>query len=71
MAVSGCKLSCAESWVRDIGLIGQKDGWALTVGGNVGAKPRIGQDQFGGSVMQFRTSAASGQENGQSDLGRN
>jgi NAD(P)H-nitrite reductase large subunit len=43
MAVSGCKLSCAESWVRDIGLIGEKDGWTLTVGGNVGAKPRIGQ----------------------------
>lgn len=43
MAVSGCKLSCAESWVRDIGLIGEKNGWTLTVGGNVGARPRIGQ----------------------------
>jgi NAD(P)H-nitrite reductase large subunit len=43
MAVSGCKLSCAESWVRDIGLIGEKGGWTLTAGGNVGAKPRIGQ----------------------------
>jgi len=43
MAVSGCRLSCAESWVRDIGLIGQKDGWTLVVGGNVGANPRIAQ----------------------------
>ncbi len=43
MAVSGCRLSCAESWVRDVGLIGQKDGWALTIGGNVGATPRIGK----------------------------
>ena len=44
IAVSGCRLSCAESWVRDIGLIGQKDGWMLTIGGNVGASPRIGNE---------------------------
>lgn len=44
MAVSGCHLSCAESWVRDIGLIGRKDGWALVIGGNVGANPRIAQE---------------------------
>ncbi len=43
MAVSGCHLSCAESWVRDIGLIGKKDGWSLVIGGNVGAAPRIAQ----------------------------
>ena len=41
MAVSGCHLSCSESWVRDVGLIGKKDGWALVIGGNVGATPRI------------------------------
>ena len=44
IAVSGCKLSCAESWVRDIGLIGEADGWKLVVGGNVGASPRIAQE---------------------------
>ncbi|MFB3884190.1 MAG: NAD(P)/FAD-dependent oxidoreductase [Thermodesulfobacteriota bacterium] len=44
MSVSGCILNCAESWVRDIGLIGHEEGWMLTVGGNVGAKPRIGQE---------------------------
>lgn len=43
MAVSGCHLSCAESWVRDIGLIGRKEGWVLVIGGNVGAEPRIAQ----------------------------
>lgn len=48
MAVSGCKLSCSESWVRDIGLIGLKDGWQLVVGGNVGAEPRIAQDLASG-----------------------
>ncbi len=44
MAVSGCHLSCSESWVRDIGLIGKKDGWTLVIGGNVGAHPRIAQE---------------------------
>ncbi|MDT8378817.1 MAG: NAD(P)/FAD-dependent oxidoreductase [Desulfotignum sp.] len=44
MAVSGCKLSCSESWVRDIGLIGFPEGWTLTIGGNVGMTPRIGKE---------------------------
>ncbi|MCG6910501.1 MAG: NAD(P)/FAD-dependent oxidoreductase [Deltaproteobacteria bacterium] len=44
MAVSGCHLSCSESWVRDIGLIGLKDGWQMVIGGNVGADPRIAQE---------------------------
>lgn len=48
MAVSGCKLSCSESWVRDIGLIGDKDGWIVTIGGNVGSQPRIGQELIAG-----------------------
>ncbi len=48
MAVSGCKLNCAESIVRDVGLVGQKTGWLLTIGGNVGAIPRIGQELVDG-----------------------
>ena len=44
MAVSGCNLSCAESWVRDIGLHGRPKGWMISIGGNVGADPRIGQE---------------------------
>ena len=48
MAVSGCHLSCSESWVRDIGLIGHKEGWQLVIGGNVGADPRIAQDLVAG-----------------------
>nr|WP_319493928.1 NAD(P)/FAD-dependent oxidoreductase [uncultured Desulfobacter sp.] len=43
MAVSGCRLCCSESWVRDIGLIGEADGWTIVIGGNVGMKPRIAQ----------------------------
>ncbi len=45
MSVSGCKLACAESWVRDVGLIGEAGGWKMVVGGNVGASPRIA-DEF-------------------------
>ena len=48
MAVSGCHLSCSESWVRDIGLIGLKDGWQVVIGGNVGADPRIAQEVASG-----------------------
>jgi NAD(P)H-nitrite reductase large subunit len=48
MAVSGCQLNCAESWVRDVGLVGQKNGWTVLIGGNVGAEPRIGQELIKG-----------------------
>ena len=48
MAVSGCKLSCSESWVRDVGLIGFAEGWTLTIGGNVGMAPRIGKELITG-----------------------
>jgi len=48
MAVSGCKICCSESWVRDIGLIGDKDGWNLIIGGNVGTMPRIGKKLISG-----------------------
>ena len=42
IGVSGCQFCCAESFVRDIGLIGKKKGWRLIFGGNSGKKPRIG-----------------------------
>jgi NAD(P)H-nitrite reductase large subunit len=48
MAVSGCHLSCSESWVRDVGLIGKKDGWTIVIGGNVGAEPRIAEELVAG-----------------------
>ena len=48
MAVSGCRLSCSESWVRDVGLIGGADGWGLVAGGNVGASPRIANELMTG-----------------------
>ena len=42
MGVSGCPFCCAESYVRDVGLIGRKKGWLVTFGGNSGGRPRIG-----------------------------
>jgi NAD(P)H-nitrite reductase large subunit len=40
--VSGCHFCCAESFVRDIGVIGKKKGWTVIFGGNSGGRPRIG-----------------------------
>ena len=41
MGVSGCLVSCAESAVKDIGIMGTNKGWRIMVGGNAGARPRI------------------------------
>jgi NAD(P)H-nitrite reductase large subunit len=43
MGVSGCANSCAESAVKDLGLIGTPKGWRLLVGGCAGGRPRIAQ----------------------------
>jgi NAD(P)H-nitrite reductase large subunit len=40
--ISGCKLNCAESFVRDIGAFATPDGWTVVAGGNSGGRPRIG-----------------------------
>lgn len=41
ISVSGCPNSCVESAVRDIGVIGQEEGWDVYAGGSSGAHPRI------------------------------
>lgn len=43
VGVSGCRMCCCESWVRDVGLIGDKNGWRFIFGGNAGSSPRIGE----------------------------
>lgn len=43
MGVSGCANSCAESAIKDLGLIGTSKGWKMVVGGCSGVKPRVGQ----------------------------
>jgi len=40
--ISGCKLNCAESYLRDIGAFATPEGWTVVVGGNSGGRPRIG-----------------------------
>ncbi len=42
IGVSGCPFCCAESFVRDIGLLGKKNGWTFIVGGSSARRPRIG-----------------------------
>ncbi|MBU0485903.1 MAG: NAD(P)/FAD-dependent oxidoreductase [Proteobacteria bacterium] len=42
IGVSGCPMCCAESFVRDIGLVGKQKGWTVAIGGHAGARPRIG-----------------------------
>ncbi len=43
IGVSGCQNSCAWSKVVDIGLIGNKSGYDIYIGGDAGRSPRIGQ----------------------------
>jgi NAD(P)H-nitrite reductase large subunit len=44
MGVSGCTNQCAETCIKDIGLVGMPRGWKLLVGGSGGAKARFGQE---------------------------
>lgn len=43
ISLSGCTSSCAESAVRDIGLIGTPKGWKMMVGGTCGLQVRKGK----------------------------
>jgi len=43
MGVSGCQNQCAETWIKDVGLFGKKNGWTLMVGGSAASKPRLAQ----------------------------
>jgi NAD(P)H-nitrite reductase large subunit len=43
MGVSGCLLSCSESSVKDIGVLGTNRGWRILVGGNAGPRPRLAE----------------------------
>ncbi len=42
VGISGCRFCCCESWVRDVGLVGEKKGWRFSFGGNAAGRPRIG-----------------------------
>ena len=42
-AVSGCPRNCAESGIKDVGIIGVDSGWEMYVGGNGGIKTEVAQ----------------------------
>ncbi|HZP93636.1 MAG TPA: nitrite reductase large subunit NirB [Burkholderiales bacterium] len=43
LAVSGCPRNCAESGIKDVGVIGVDAGWEIYVGGNGGIKTEVAQ----------------------------
>ena len=43
IAVSGCPLDCAEGHVRDIGILANRKGFIVEVGGSAGADPRLAE----------------------------
>ncbi len=44
LGVSGCPNQCAETCIKDIGLVGRPKGWIVLAGGNGGARPRLSQE---------------------------
>jgi len=44
IGVSGCPNQCAETCIKDVGLVGMPKGWKVLVGGNGGAKPRLSKE---------------------------
>ena len=44
LGVSGCPNQCAETCIKDIGLVGMPKGWKVLVGGNGGAKARLSRE---------------------------
>lgn len=43
VAVSGCPRNCAESGIKDVGIIGVESGWEIYVAGNGGIKTVVAQ----------------------------
>ena len=52
MAVSGCPRNCAESGIKDIGVVGIQTGWEIYVGGNGGIKSKVAEPL---AVVETRT----------------
>ncbi|MCK6555953.1 nitrite reductase large subunit NirB [Candidatus Binatia bacterium] len=43
LGVSGCPRNCAESTIKDVGVVGVDSGWEIYVGGNGGTKAEVAQ----------------------------
>lgn len=48
LGVSGCPNSCAESVIKDVGVIGTDEGWDVYVGGSAGSHPRLADKLIAG-----------------------
>ena len=44
IGVSGCPIQCAETCIKDIGLVGTSKGWRLLVGGKGGGQPALSRE---------------------------
>ncbi len=44
IGVSGCPIQCAETCIKDLGLVGRKKGWTLMAGGSGAGKPRLADE---------------------------
>ena len=64
LAVSGCPRNCAESGIKDVGVIGVDSGWEIYVGGNGGIKTEVaqffvqGEDRRGGAGVHAAPSCS-------------
>lgn len=47
IGVSGCPNQCAETCIKDVGLVGAGKGWKILVGGNGGPRPRLADELAG------------------------
>jgi NAD(P)H-nitrite reductase large subunit len=52
MGISGCMLNCAETMLKDIGVVGTPKGWRIYAGGNAGARPRIAEQLADGIATE-------------------
>ncbi len=43
LAVTGCPRNCAESTIKDIGIVGIEGGWEIYCGGNGGVRTRVAE----------------------------
>ena len=42
IGVAGCEYACNAPRFKEVGLLGQPEGWQVSIGGTCGAKPRFG-----------------------------
>lgn len=54
LGVSGCSNQCAETAIKDIGLVGGVRGWSILIGGSGGSNPRLAKELTESEVSSER-----------------